>query len=130
MAFAPYFMGMRSSVALLMYTIFLGLPIGVFCFYTKGGRIVGSFLTILYFTLYGMLSLIGMPGFPISALLYGYVFFFVFNLLFVMLMIVYPSFWIHLVAQGALEVNRKFNPSVGISTEEGMQITGVTNTSE
>ena len=118
MAFASCMMGRGASAALLFYAIFVGTPIALFCIGTVSGRIFGCCITLFYFVLYGILRLMGMPSFPFSALLYLYVFFFLVNLLYVIGTIIYPAFWIHLMAQGTLEVNRKFEPLAGLSKEE------------
>ncbi len=127
MTFMPCIMGTTSSMALVFYTILIGLPLGIFCTTTTGGRIFGACVTLWYFILYGFLRFVGMPALPISALLYIYVFFFLINLLYITFTIIYPSFWINLLAQGALEVNQKFDPSVGVSEEERFLIETTNN---
>ena len=129
MAFASCMMGGGASMALLFYAIFVGVPIAIFCIGTVSGRIFGCCITLFYFILYGILRLIGMPAFPISALLYLYVFFFILNLLYIIGTVVYPAFWIHLMAQGTLEINRKFDPSAGLSEEEKLLTESTNNLS-
>lgn len=120
MSFLSCIMGTGASTSLFIYTILIGIPIAIFCINTKGGRIFGLCVTLWYFILYGVIRLMGMPAFPMPALFYLYAFFFIFTLLYVIFTIVYPCFFIHLLSQGALEINRKFMPTVGLSDEEKM----------
>lgn len=130
MEFASFFMGatasMSASMSLFLYALFMGVIIFIFCIATKGGRIFGVCVSLCYLILYGIFRLMGLPEFPFSVLLYIYVFFVILTLLFVIFSIVYPCFWLHLLAQGALEANRKFEPSVGLSDEEKLSNTNST----
>ena len=127
MTFLPCFMGTSASLGLLFYTILVGLPIAIFCCTTTGGRILGLSVTLWYFILYGVLRMMGMPAIPVSAVLYVYVFFFIINLLYVTFFVVYPAFFIHMLAQGTLEINQKFDSSIGVSEEEKLLATSTIN---
>ena len=110
---------LRSLISeVFFYIVLVEIPMIVFCIATVRGRIVGICLTAFYLASYGLLRLLGMPLWQVSTMIYLYFCFFFYGFLFIIFTVICPSFFVHLLAQGALEINRKFNPLAGTSEKE------------
>jgi len=119
MSFSSCIMGQMASTSLIVYSVVFGAPIAIFCLLSKSGRMAFLLFTLLYMFVCVLFWIAykqsGIPfvfSIPVSAVLYTYLFFFIFCLMFVLSGIILPTGLIHLMVQGAFLVHKTFEPGI------------------